>query len=46
MDVGRGEQRDSAVAVLAVIPGEEPLAEGSGVFDQAELVCPAFCGVG
>lgn len=38
VDVGGGEQRDPAVAVLEVVPAEEPLAEPSGVLDAAEAV--------
>jgi hypothetical protein len=38
VDIGRGEQRDPAVAVLAVVPGEEPLAEGPGILERAEPI--------
>ncbi len=38
VDVGGGEQRDPAVAVLQVVPAEEALAEGAGVGDGAEPV--------
>jgi hypothetical protein len=36
VDVGRGQQPDPAVAVLDVVPAEEPLAEPTGVLDAAE----------
>src|SRR4029450_552281 len=38
VDVGGGQQRDPAVAVLEVVPAEEALAERSGVLDGAEPV--------
>jgi hypothetical protein len=38
VDVGGGEQRDPAVAVLGVVPAEEAPAEGAGVGDRAEPV--------
>jgi hypothetical protein len=38
VDVGGGQEPDPAMAMLAVVPAEEPLAEGPGVFDRAEPV--------
>ena len=33
---GQGEQAESAMAMLLVVPGEELLAEGPGVLQRAE----------
>jgi hypothetical protein len=38
VNVGRGQQRDPAVAVLEVVPAEEPLAKAAGVLQRAEPV--------
>ena len=38
VDVRGGQVGDPAVAVFVVVPGEEPLAEGQGVFVGAEAV--------
>jgi len=34
----RGQKPDSAVAMLAVVPGEEVLTKGTRIFDRAEAV--------
>ena len=34
----RGEQGDAAVMMLVVVPGEELLAKGAGIFDGAEAL--------
>ena len=36
VDIRRGEQGNSAVAVLVVVPGKEAPAEGPSIFDAAE----------
>ena len=38
VDVCGGQQADSGVVVLDVIPGEEALAEDAGVLDGTEVV--------
>jgi hypothetical protein len=40
---GRGEQTDAGVAMLVVVPREEPLAEGAGVLNAAEAVGSLSC---
>ena len=38
MNVGRREKPDPAVAMLRVVPGEEPGEEGPGILERAEAV--------
>jgi len=38
MHGGRRQEPDAGVAVLLVVPAEEPLAEGPGVLERAEPV--------
>ena len=38
VNVGRGEQRDPAVAVAGVVPSEEVRAEGPGMLERAEPI--------
>jgi hypothetical protein len=38
VDVGGGQQPDPRVAMLEVVPAEEPLAEAAGVLQRAEPV--------
>jgi hypothetical protein len=36
VDVGGGVQAESAMAMIFVVPGEEPLAVGAGCLDRGE----------